>query len=272
MLGLTLVLFVSSAGALPALAQLGIPKPAAEEVIVRPREIDDVLTNPGIGYQEFDGDLTNPDHPASTTAYFRVYWRYVEPERSNTTGRCSTGPSRPLPSAGRPCACETYPSEVQPHAKLAFRSWWENKGVAPAYREWPLAIRLESARRTEVFPTDADVRTWLPGDVVHDARSSCPSTCRKGSTTWRSRSSSRGPASPTCGWRSCIRAEAAGTEGGFGARRHTWAAGPSRFDGASGGSRDVGVRCFEGGRAISLRDRHTGRGGKSTGRPFSTGP
>jgi hypothetical protein len=34
-----------------------------------------------IEYQPFDGDLTNPDHPASTTAYFRVYWRYVEPER-----------------------------------------------------------------------------------------------------------------------------------------------------------------------------------------------
>jgi hypothetical protein len=61
-----------------------------------------------------------------------------------------------------------YPSEVRPQGKLAFRSWWENKGVAPAYREWPLAIRLKGAGRTEVFPTDADIRTWLPGDVVYD--------------------------------------------------------------------------------------------------------
>jgi hypothetical protein len=63
----------------------------------------------------------------------------------------------------------SYPSEVRPHGKLTFRSWWENKGVAPAYRDWPLAIRLKGAQRTEVFPTEADVRTWLPGDVVYDS-------------------------------------------------------------------------------------------------------
>jgi hypothetical protein len=38
----------------------------------------------------------------------------------------------------------TYPSEVRPHGTLAFRSWWENKGVAPAYRNWPMALRLKS--------------------------------------------------------------------------------------------------------------------------------
>ena len=62
--------------------------PAQETIIVRPTEIDDVLTNPGIGfmtfqrfngdklntgkswtegkpivYQEFDGNLENKDHP-----------------------------------------------------------------------------------------------------------------------------------------------------------------------------------------------------------------
>jgi hypothetical protein len=102
---LMFVLFLFFVCDLPALAQLGIPKPSTEQVIVRPKEIDDVLNNPGIGfstfqrfngdalnagtgwteghpieYQEFDGDLTNPDYPATTTAYFRVYWRYVEPE------------------------------------------------------------------------------------------------------------------------------------------------------------------------------------------------
>ena len=77
---------------------------AQQNNIVRPIEIDDVLTNPGIGfmtfqrfngdtlnpgagwtegypveYQEFDGDLTNIDHPATSLAYWRVYWRYVHP-------------------------------------------------------------------------------------------------------------------------------------------------------------------------------------------------
>ncbi|MHC4438891.1 MAG: DUF4832 domain-containing protein, partial [Planctomycetota bacterium] len=78
---------------------------AQETVIVRPKEIDDVLTNPGIGfmtfqrfngdtlndakgwtegnpivYQDFDGDLTNEDYPDTTMAYFRLYWKYIEPE------------------------------------------------------------------------------------------------------------------------------------------------------------------------------------------------
>jgi hypothetical protein len=74
-------------------------------VIVRPKEIQDVLNNPGIGfttfqrfngdelnegngwtegfpivYQDFNGDLTNKNYPQTSIAYFRVYWRYIEPE------------------------------------------------------------------------------------------------------------------------------------------------------------------------------------------------
>ncbi len=78
---------------------------AQQTVIVRPREIDDVLVNPGMGfmtfqrfngdtlnpgagwteghpvvYQDFDGDLTNIDHPATSLMYWRVYWHHVHPE------------------------------------------------------------------------------------------------------------------------------------------------------------------------------------------------
>jgi len=74
--------------------------------IVKPSEIYDVLNNPGIGfttfqrfngddlnkgmgwtegmpidYQEFDGNLTNKNHPQTSIAYFRVYWTFVEPEQ-----------------------------------------------------------------------------------------------------------------------------------------------------------------------------------------------
>jgi hypothetical protein len=73
---------------------------------VRPKVIDDVLVNPGIGfqtfqrfngdelnegigwtegfeikYQDFDGNLEMEEHPMTTNAYFRVYWRYLEPEK-----------------------------------------------------------------------------------------------------------------------------------------------------------------------------------------------
>ncbi|NLR79858.1 DUF4832 domain-containing protein [Chitinophaga eiseniae] len=80
----------------------------AKQGIVRvtPKEIDSVLNNPGIGfttfqrfngdtlntglgwtegkpidYQRFNGSLANKDYPATTIAYFRVYWRFLEPEK-----------------------------------------------------------------------------------------------------------------------------------------------------------------------------------------------
>jgi hypothetical protein len=62
----------------------------------------------------------------------------------------------------------TYPATVQADGKLAFTSWWENQGVAPCYRRFPLALRLKGAAATEVLVTDADIRTWLPGDNLYD--------------------------------------------------------------------------------------------------------
>ena len=75
-------------------------------VVVKPVEIHDVLVNPGIGFmtfQRFNGDalnggtkwtegfpiqyqqspgtLENKDFPETSIAYFRVYWRFLEPEK-----------------------------------------------------------------------------------------------------------------------------------------------------------------------------------------------
>ena len=33
-----------------------------------------------IDYQDFKGNLTNKDHPATTIAYWRIYWKFLEPE------------------------------------------------------------------------------------------------------------------------------------------------------------------------------------------------
>jgi len=77
---------------------------AVETAIARPRVIDDVLVSPGIGfmtfqrfngdalneglgwtegypieYQPFGGSLETPGHPLTSLAYFRVYWKFVEP-------------------------------------------------------------------------------------------------------------------------------------------------------------------------------------------------
>lgn len=78
---------------------------AQETIIVRPKEIDDLLINPGMGfmtfqrfngdalnagkswtegypidYQDFDENLENKNHPMTSIAYFRIYWKFIEPE------------------------------------------------------------------------------------------------------------------------------------------------------------------------------------------------
>ncbi len=75
-------------------------------LVVRPKTIDDVLVNPGMGfttfqrfngdalnegrtwtegfplaYQEYKGSLENIDHPMTSIAYFRIYWKFIEPEK-----------------------------------------------------------------------------------------------------------------------------------------------------------------------------------------------
>lgn len=74
----------------------------------------------------------------------------------------------------------TYPETVRPQGKLEFASWWENKGVAPCYREFPLALRLRGANHTEILTTDADIRDWLPGDVVYNSAVFVPSDLAPG--------------------------------------------------------------------------------------------
>jgi len=79
---------------------------AQKTIVVRRNETDEVLTNPGIGFttfQRFNGDTLNAgvnwtegnpieyqkdngyshnrDYPMSSIAYFRIYWKFIEPEQ-----------------------------------------------------------------------------------------------------------------------------------------------------------------------------------------------
>ena len=40
------------------------------------------------------------------------------------------------------------------------KSWWENKGVAPCYKDFWLAFQLKSGNTRKVFITDADIKNW----------------------------------------------------------------------------------------------------------------
>ena len=75
----------------------------------------------------------------------------------------------------------TYPSVVKPGGKLALTSWWENKGVAPCYRPFRLALRLKGDRQSVILPTGADLRSWLPGDNLHDGSVVVPAETPEGS-------------------------------------------------------------------------------------------
>jgi len=75
----------------------------------------------------------------------------------------------------------TYPSVVKPGGELAFTSWWENKGVAPCYRPFRLALRLHNSKQSVILPTGADLRSWLPGDNLHDGSVVIPAETAQGS-------------------------------------------------------------------------------------------
>ena len=46
--------------------------------------------------------------------------------------------------------------------------WWLNAAVAPIYRDYWLAVQLQSGNKEAVLRVPADVNKWLPGDAVFD--------------------------------------------------------------------------------------------------------
>ena len=75
----------------------------------------------------------------------------------------------------------TYPARVKPGGALPFKTWWENKGVAPPYGDFAFALRLAAPGRALLRTTDAHVPSWLPGDVLHDGRVYLPHDLPEGS-------------------------------------------------------------------------------------------
>jgi len=72
----------NQAGAKQAAAPPSAVQPGAIMVRVEPREIDDLLANPGMGWQAFHhfaDDDKNLQGLPSASAYFRFYWREIEP-------------------------------------------------------------------------------------------------------------------------------------------------------------------------------------------------
>jgi hypothetical protein len=62
----------------------------------------------------------------------------------------------------------SYPEFVVRGEGLSFKSWWDNRGVAPIYKKFPLAVRFKSEKRSDVIITGADITSWFPGDNLYD--------------------------------------------------------------------------------------------------------
>jgi hypothetical protein len=69
---------------------------------------------------------------------------------------------------------------VRAGAMMRFHTWWENRGCAPIYRQYDLALRFKSGDREFVVKTDADIRKWLPGDSLYDDAAYLPDEMPKG--------------------------------------------------------------------------------------------
>ena len=60
------------------------------------------------------------------------------------------------------------PEVIEAGKMFPVSMWWLNKGVAPVYGEYELALELRSARGSARIRTSANIRKWLPGDAVYD--------------------------------------------------------------------------------------------------------
>jgi len=75
----------------------------------------------------------------------------------------------------------SFPTTISKNEKFKFYSWWENKGVAPCYKDFIPAFRLKSEKSEAVMAiSDFNLKEWLPGDIIFDDSFFVPSSLPEG--------------------------------------------------------------------------------------------
>jgi hypothetical protein len=74
----------------------------------------------------------------------------------------------------------TCPKEVAVNSKMDVTTWWENKGVAPCYKKFILALKMKNDEQEVVITTKADITKWLPGDNVYNTSVFIPADLEPG--------------------------------------------------------------------------------------------
>jgi len=73
-----------------------------------------------------------------------------------------------------------YPRSAKAGQMMPVHMWWLNAGVAPVYREYWLALQMQSSEGSTVIRIPVEVRRWLPGDAVFDGTLYVPEMLKPG--------------------------------------------------------------------------------------------
>jgi len=75
-----------------------------------------------------------------------------------------------------------HPSSIKAGRMLNVTMWWVNKGVAPPYRDYRVALRLRAGKRCFLLKSrSVSIKGWLPGDRVVKVSYSVPTHTPPGS-------------------------------------------------------------------------------------------
>ncbi|HNI69408.1 MAG TPA: beta-galactosidase, partial [Nitrospira sp.] len=125
MLGLSVAACVSPSGG--GSDRIGATS-AGKLVTVQPREIDDVLYNPGMGFADFHFGFGHPpkpdEYPHTTVAYFRWPWAELEPAEGQYNFALIDGIIAQAKAKG-----ETLAIRIVSEYKTGTPKWVLDKGV-----------------------------------------------------------------------------------------------------------------------------------------------
>ena len=123
-------------------------------VEVKPRELDEVLVNPGIGFETggcFNGDRKVRNYPVCSIAYFRFYWDRLEPEEGRYAFDLIEQLLTKARERGQDLALRFMPMDTDPKAPAWFRA-----------KEKGFTYQVKAAGWERGLKKDQMVETWAP--------------------------------------------------------------------------------------------------------------
>ncbi|MFZ5501427.1 MAG: beta-galactosidase, partial [Candidatus Micrarchaeota archaeon] len=107
--------------------------------VVQPKEIDDILVNPGIGFEtfhRFNGDKEVRNYPMCSIAYFRFYWDQVEPEEGRYAFDKIEALLEKAREHGQDLALRFAPMDTDPHVPAGYRAKAKGFSFATKHPSW----------------------------------------------------------------------------------------------------------------------------------------